>query len=251
MRRSSSSTRSTTGSSPATTTRSCSGCSCSSPSGCWRSAPAGSVIIYAIRNRSQSDARIRDALFAHALRLDAAYHDRVGPGELLSRASSDSQHVARMMDAIGHTIGYVLTVVAVAVVMLVARSGARAGRAHPLPVVSVAAWRYSRRYDAGTQRLQERLGRSVDPGRGDRQRHPRRQGPRRGRRALERSSATAATRSLRASARARAARRGLQPPSLEMLPLIGIAGRALARRPERDRRRPHARLVRRLQRATW
>ena len=69
--------------------------------------------LYAIRNRSHSDARVRDAIFAHSLRLDASYHDRVGPGELLSRASSDSQHVARMMDAIGHTIGYVLTVVAV------------------------------------------------------------------------------------------------------------------------------------------
>jgi ABC-type multidrug transport system fused ATPase/permease subunit len=74
--------------------------------------------IFAIRNRSSSDARVRDALFAHALRLDAACHDGVGPGELLSRASSDSQHVARMMDAIGHTIGYVVTVVAVAIVML-------------------------------------------------------------------------------------------------------------------------------------
>src|SRR5881394_3444184 len=75
--------------------------------------------LYAIRNRAHSDAGVRDALFAHALRLDASYHDRVGPGELLSRASSDSQHIARMMDAIGHTVGYVLTVIAVAVVMLV------------------------------------------------------------------------------------------------------------------------------------
>src|ERR671931_453777 len=75
--------------------------------------------LYAIRNRSASDARVRDAIFAHALRLDPAYHDRVGPGELLSRASSDSTHVARMMDAIGHTIGYALTVVAVATVMLI------------------------------------------------------------------------------------------------------------------------------------
>src|SRR4029453_17003656 len=70
--------------------------------------------LYAIRNRSHSDARVRDAIFAHSLRLDASYHDRVGPGELLSRASSDSLHVARMMDAIGHTIGYALTVVGVA-----------------------------------------------------------------------------------------------------------------------------------------
>src|SRR5438128_4509288 len=33
--------------------------------------------IYAIRNRSGADRRVRDAIFAHALRLDAAYHDRV------------------------------------------------------------------------------------------------------------------------------------------------------------------------------
>ena len=43
--------------------------------------------LYAIRNRSRADARVRDAIFAHALRLDATYHDRVGPGELMSRAS--------------------------------------------------------------------------------------------------------------------------------------------------------------------
>jgi ATP-binding cassette subfamily B protein len=114
--------------------------------------------IYAIRNRSASDARVRDALFAHALRLDAAYHDRVGPGELLSRASSDSQHIARMMDAIGHTIGYVLTVVAVAVVMLVLDPKLALIVLVPLPLVSVAAWLYSRRYDTGTRRLQEAWG---------------------------------------------------------------------------------------------
>jgi len=114
--------------------------------------------IYAIRNRAHSDARVRDALFAHALRLDATYHDRVGPGELLSRASSDSQHIARMMDSIGHTIGYVLTVVAVAVVMLVLDWRLALVILIPLPFVSVGAWLYSRRYDRGTRRLQESWG---------------------------------------------------------------------------------------------
>src|SRR6184192_667365 len=99
--------------------------------------------LYAIRNRAHSDARVRDALFAHALRLDAAYHDRVGPGELLSRASSDSQHIARMMDAIGHTIGYALTVVAVAVVMLVIDFKLALLVLLPLPLVTLAAWMYS------------------------------------------------------------------------------------------------------------
>jgi ATP-binding cassette subfamily B protein len=111
--------------------------------------------IYAIRNRSASDARVRDAIFAHALRLDAAYHDRVGPGELLSRASSDSTHVARMMDAIGHTIGYALTVVAVATVMLVLDWQLALIVLIPVPLITVAAWLYSRKYEIGTRRLQE------------------------------------------------------------------------------------------------
>src|SRR3989475_7409855 len=96
--------------------------------------------LYAIRNRSATDARVRDAIFAHALRLDASYHDRVGPGELMSRASSDSEHVARMMDAIGHTIGYALTVVAVSTVMLVVDAKLALLVLLPLPFVSVAAW---------------------------------------------------------------------------------------------------------------
>jgi ATP-binding cassette subfamily B protein len=111
--------------------------------------------LYAIRNRSHSDARVRDALFAHALRLDAAYHDRVGPGELLSRASSDSQHIARMMDAIGHTIGYALTVVAVAIVMLFLDWQLALIVLVPVPLISVGAWLYSRRYESGTRALQE------------------------------------------------------------------------------------------------
>jgi ATP-binding cassette subfamily B protein len=111
--------------------------------------------IYAIRNRSATDARVRDAIFAHALRLEASYHDRVGPGELMSRASSDSEHVARMMDAIGHTIGYALTVVAVSVVMLAIDFKLALLVLLPLPLVSVAAWAYSQRYDARTRRLQE------------------------------------------------------------------------------------------------
>jgi ATP-binding cassette subfamily B protein len=111
--------------------------------------------LYAIRNRANSDARVRDAIFAHALRLDASYHDRVGPGELLSRASSDSLHVARMMDAIGHTIGYALTVVAVAAVMLVLDWRLALVVLFPVPFITAAAWLYSRRYDRGTHELQE------------------------------------------------------------------------------------------------
>jgi ATP-binding cassette subfamily B protein len=117
--------------------------------------------LYAIRNRARSDARVRDAIFAHALRLDASYHDRVGPGELMSRASSDSEHVARMMDSIGHTIGYVLTVFAVAIVLLVLDWRLALIVLIPLPLISLAGWAYSRRYHARTERLQERWGETA------------------------------------------------------------------------------------------
>ena len=117
--------------------------------------------LYAIRNRARSDARVRDAIFAHALRLDASYHDRVGPGELMSRASSDAEHVARMMDSIGHTIGYLLTVAAVAIVLLVIDWQLALIVLIPLPLISVAGWVYSRRYHARTERLQESWGEAA------------------------------------------------------------------------------------------
>jgi ATP-binding cassette subfamily B protein len=117
--------------------------------------------LYAIQNRARSDARVRDAIFAHALRLDASYHDRVGPGELMSRASSDSEHVARMMDSIGHTIGYVLTVFAVAIVLLFLDWQLALIVLIPLPLISFAGWAYSRRYHARTERLQERWGEAA------------------------------------------------------------------------------------------
>ena len=73
----------------------------------------------------------------------------------MSRASSDSEHVARMMDSIGHTIGYVLTVFAVSVVLLVIDWRLALIVLIPLPLVSVAGWAYSRRYHERTERLQE------------------------------------------------------------------------------------------------
>src|SRR5919201_1490625 len=111
--------------------------------------------LYAIRNRARSDARVRDAIFAHALRLDPSYHDRVGPGELISRASSDAEHVARMMDSIGHTIGYVLTVVAVSVILVLIDWQLALVILLPLPLISLAIWLYSKRYQQRTRLLQE------------------------------------------------------------------------------------------------
>lgn len=112
---------------------------------------------FAIRNRSRGEAFVRDAIFAHALDLDARYHDHVGAGELISRASNDAQLVARLLDSIGHTVGYLLTIVAVSVILLTIDLPLALLVLLPLPVLSIGFWRYSRRYAERTALLQEEL----------------------------------------------------------------------------------------------
>jgi ATP-binding cassette subfamily B protein len=112
---------------------------------------------FAIRNRSRADAAVRDGLYTRALELDARFHDRVGAGELMSRASNDAELVARLLDSIGHTIGYVLTVFAVSIMLLLIDLPLAVVVLLPLPLVSIGFWRYSALYRGRTSRLQEEL----------------------------------------------------------------------------------------------
>ena len=113
---------------------------------------------YAIRNRAKADAAVRDAIFRRALELDARYHDRVGAGELISRASNDAELIARVYDSIGHTIGYVLTIFGASIVLLVVDWHLALAVLAPLPLISVLFGRYSKRYAARTKINQEQLG---------------------------------------------------------------------------------------------
>jgi ATP-binding cassette subfamily B protein len=112
---------------------------------------------FAIRNRSRADAAVRDGLYTHALELDAGFHDRVGAGELMSRASNDAELVARLLDSIGHTLGALLTVVLVAFMLLLIDLPLALAVLLPLPLVSIGFWRYSALYRGRTSRLQEEL----------------------------------------------------------------------------------------------
>jgi ATP-binding cassette subfamily B protein len=112
----------------------------------------------AIRNGMRTDAAVRDGIFRHAQRLDASFHDRVPPGELMSRATSDSLLVARLVDNSGHTFGYLLTVVGVSGVLLWLDWRLALILLLPLPLLSIASWRYSGPYSARSKRLQEELG---------------------------------------------------------------------------------------------
>jgi ATP-binding cassette subfamily B protein len=116
---------------------------------------------FAIRNRAHADAAVRDALFTRALELDARFHDRVGAGELMSRASNDAELIARLLDSAGHTVAYVVSVVAVAVILLVVDLPLALVVLLPLPLVSIGFWRYSARYRDTTKTLQEELGEAT------------------------------------------------------------------------------------------
>src|SRR5882757_1796190 len=113
---------------------------------------------FAIRNRAKADADVRDGIFRRALELDARYHDRVGAGDLISRASNDAELVARVFDSIGHTIGYVLTIVGASSVLLVIDWRLGLAVLAPLPLLSIGFGRYSARYAARTKINQEQLG---------------------------------------------------------------------------------------------
>jgi ATP-binding cassette subfamily B protein len=112
---------------------------------------------FAIRNRGRGQASVRDGIFHHVLALDARFHDRVGAGELMSRASNDAELVARMLDAVGHTIGYVLTIFGVCIVLLVLDPILALVVLVPLPFIAFGFWRYSSRYAEKTRLLQEEL----------------------------------------------------------------------------------------------
>jgi ATP-binding cassette, subfamily B, bacterial len=114
----------------------------------------------AIRNGMRTDAAVRDGIFQQAQRLDASYHDRVPPGELMSRATSDSLLIARLVDNSGHTFGFLLTVVGVSAVLLWMDWQLALILLLPLPLLSIATWRYSGPYSERSKRLQEELGRA-------------------------------------------------------------------------------------------
>jgi ATP-binding cassette subfamily B protein len=125
--------------------------------GAIEAAAGGMRHYFAIRNYALADAGVRDGIFRRALVLDARYHDRVGAGDLISRASNDASLVARLFDAIGHTLGYLLAIVAISTVLLVVDWHLAVAVLAPLPLVSIGFGRYSRRYAERTKVNQEEL----------------------------------------------------------------------------------------------
>jgi ATP-binding cassette subfamily B protein len=60
---------------------------------------------------ADSAALLRRQLLDRALELDPPFHDRVPAASLLTRASSDVEQVARLLDMVPHTVAYLVSVV--------------------------------------------------------------------------------------------------------------------------------------------
>ncbi len=62
---------------------------------------------------ARTGASVRQRLLERVQLLDATYHDRVSPGALLSRATSDTEHMSRLVDHIPHSVGFASSIVVV------------------------------------------------------------------------------------------------------------------------------------------
>jgi len=114
-------------------------------------------LLNGISRRIETD--LRDDLFAHLVRLDAGFYGRTRTGDLMSRATNDTQAV-RM--AIGPAVMYLVNTLAMTVfaLTLMARSNARLTLVAllPLALLPPVMLRFGRVIHHRFQRIQEQFG---------------------------------------------------------------------------------------------
>ena len=71
----------------------------------------------------RTETELRQRLFAHLQRLHFAFHDQAQTGQLMSRAATDLQQIQGFVVLIPITVSNVLTVLAVAVILLRMNAG--------------------------------------------------------------------------------------------------------------------------------
>ncbi|MDO8364147.1 MAG: ABC transporter ATP-binding protein [Actinomycetota bacterium] len=99
----------------------------------------------AFRESRFTEAKLREQLFAHIMRLHVAYHDRTQTGQLMSRASSDLMQIQGFVVMIPMTASNLAMVLAIVVVLAVQQPLLALVALAPLPLLNVLAMRFSRR----------------------------------------------------------------------------------------------------------
>jgi ATP-binding cassette, subfamily B, bacterial len=100
---------------------------------------------------------LRQAMFANLQELDFQYHDRAQTGQLMARAATDLQQINQFCTMIPITIANLLTVVLVSVFLLVIDWQLGLLALCVLPVVNVAAKRFSTRVHPVSMALQQEI----------------------------------------------------------------------------------------------
>ncbi|MDP9418492.1 MAG: ABC transporter ATP-binding protein/permease [Actinomycetota bacterium] len=116
---------------------------------------------YASASYAQSAAHLRQRLLARAQALDAAFHERVPAGAMVTRAASDVDHIARMLDCVAHTVAYAVTIVAVTVLLLIVDPWLALVVVVGLSPLTLLVWWAAPRQRARAQRLQEAIEAAV------------------------------------------------------------------------------------------
>ena len=111
----------------------------------------------AIGAAARIETGLRQRLFAHLQRLHFAFHDRAQIGQLMARANTDLQQIQMFLVFIPLAIANLLTVTAVAVLLLTINAGLALLALFSLPFVNIAARRFSTRIHPVVLDLQSEL----------------------------------------------------------------------------------------------
>jgi ATP-binding cassette subfamily B protein len=110
----------------------------------------------AFRESRTTEARLRERLFNHIVRLDVGYHDHSQTGQLMSRASSDLQQLQAFVVMIPLTISNLFQVVAILVLLLTSDPLLALVALAPLPLVNLSARRFSNKIHPAVMAVQNR-----------------------------------------------------------------------------------------------
>ncbi len=105
--------------------------------------------------RVETDLRMR--LVAHLQRLHFAFHDHAQTGQLMANANTDIQQIHLVVLLIPLTIASVLTMIAVTIVLTLRSPGLALFALAALPLLNIAATRFTRRMHPVAMALQEEL----------------------------------------------------------------------------------------------
>jgi ATP-binding cassette, subfamily B, bacterial len=111
---------------------------------------------FRVAYRTETD--LRQRLFAHLQRLHFAFHDEAQTGQLMARANTDIFQINMVVILIPLTIASGLTLIGVVTVMALQSVALTLLALGSLPLLNVAAARFSRRMQPVTTELQQKLG---------------------------------------------------------------------------------------------